>query len=291
MVRKRPFRSEGRGASGVFDRGPSKTVVPRCLGLLAAALFLLLTRPAAAQNSPAASPTSLPKPSSSAPILRARDVPNTFGTTQTSYQRVGVTEFVPVNSSLTYSDLAVATNTWSRYPTNVISTDAFAATAHLPSGALLDAVEFDYCDSNAGADISGYVEVTSYTGEVTSVPGSGASAGAPGCSAFVADMTPAPVQVDNELSQVLLLVNIPAHDGTLSISGAILRYHLQVSPAPAAATFTDVPTSDFGFQFIEALAASGITGGCGGGKFCPDNPVTRRQMAIFLAKALGLQWN
>jgi hypothetical protein len=36
------------------------------------------------------------------------------------------------------------------------------------------------------------------------------------------------------------------------------------------------------------LAASGITGGCGGGNFCPDNPVTRRQMAIFLSKALGL---
>ena len=26
-------------------------------------------------------------------------------------------------------------------------------------------------------------------------------------------------------------------------------------------------------------------------KLCPDNPVTRRQMAIFLAKALGLAYN
>jgi hypothetical protein len=48
--------------------------------------------------------------------------------------------------------------------------------------------------------------------------------------------------------------------------------------------------SDFGFQYIEALAASGITGGCGGGNFCPDSPVTRRQMAIFVAKALGLSY-
>ncbi len=54
--------------------------------------------------------------------------------------------------------------------------------------------------------------------------------------------------------------------------------------------FNDVPGSDFGYQYIEALAESGITGGCGGGNFCPDNPVTRRQMAIFLAKALGLSF-
>ena len=64
----------------------------------------------------------------------------------------------------------------------------------------------------------------------------------------------------------------------------------QVSPAPANPSFTDVPTSDFGYQYIEALKASGITGGCGGTQFCPDAPLTRRQMAIFLAKALGLDW-
>lgn len=45
-----------------------------------------------------------------------------------------------------------------------------------------------------------------------------------------------------------------------------------------------------GFQYIEALVSSGITGGCGGGNFCPDAAVTRRQMAIFLAKELGLHW-
>ena len=34
----------------------------------------------------------------------------------------------------------------------------------------------------------------------------------------------------------------------------------------------------------------GITGGCAGGNYCPDNFVTRRRMAVFLAKALGLNW-
>jgi len=51
-----------------------------------------------------------------------------------------------------------------------------------------------------------------------------------------------------------------------------------------------VPEGAFGYQQIEALFASVITGGCGGGNDCPDPPVTRAQMTVFLAKALGLHW-
>lgn len=39
---------------------------------------------------------------------------------------------------------------------------------------------------------------------------------------------------------------------------------------------------------IIKLAATGITGGCGDGRFCPDAPLTRAQMAVFLSRALGL---
>ncbi len=64
----------------------------------------------------------------------------------------------------------------------------------------------------------------------------------------------------------------------------------QVSPAPATASFTDVPTSHPFFPYVEALVKSGVTGGCGGGNYCPDSALTRGQMAVFLAKALGLEW-
>ncbi|MGQ0609441.1 MAG: S8 family serine peptidase [Chloroflexota bacterium] len=37
---------------------------------------------------------------------------------------------------------------------------------------------------------------------------------------------------------------------------------------------------------INALAASGITAGCGGTRYCPSNPVTRGQMAAFLHRAV-----
>jgi hypothetical protein len=41
-------------------------------------------------------------------------------------------------------------------------------------------------------------------------------------------------------------------------------------------------------NFIEDFANRGITGGCGGGRFCPNDSVTRAQMAVFMEAALGV---
>ncbi len=81
-----------------------------------------------------------------------------------------------------------------------------------------------------------------------------------------------------------------AADPSVQFFGAAVEWRRTISPAPAVATFADVPIGAFGFNHVEALAASGITAGCGGGNFCPNNAVTRVQMAVFLAKALGLHW-
>jgi hypothetical protein len=51
-------------------------------------------------------------------------------------------------------------------------------------------------------------------------------------------------------------------------------------------TFTDVPASDPFCRWIEQLARDEITQGCGGGKFCPDGPVTRRQLAMALEQSM-----
>ena len=57
-------------------------------------------------------------------------------------------------------------------------------------------------------------------------------------------------------------------------------------PPPATGTvFLDVHIGDFAADWIEELAGLGITGGCGGGNYCPSQPVTRAQMAVFLLKA------
>jgi hypothetical protein len=89
----------------------------------------------------------------------------------------------------------------------------------------------------------------------------------------------------------MVFVYFPVNDPELELGGVRAAWNRQVSPAPGVATFTDVPTSHPQFQFIEALVAAGITAGCGGGNYCPTNPLTRGQMAVFLAKALGLHWS
>jgi ELWxxDGT repeat protein len=60
-------------------------------------------------------------------------------------------------------------------------------------------------------------------------------------------------------------------------------------PPPATGTvFNDVPASHWAAAWIEKLAAEGITGGCGGGSYCPARTATRAEMAAFLAKTFGL---
>ena len=53
--------------------------------------------------------------------------------------------------------------------------------------------------------------------------------------------------------------------------------------------FVDVPDSNTFHDDIEAIAVAGVTTGCGSGKYCPKDPVTREQMAGFLNRlgALG----
>jgi IPT/TIG domain/S-layer homology domain len=63
------------------------------------------------------------------------------------------------------------------------------------------------------------------------------------------------------------------------------QHGLCYTPPPCTGVFSDVPCSSNFAPWIEAMAAEGITGGCGGGKFCPQNPVRRDQMAVFLMKA------
>jgi len=57
-------------------------------------------------------------------------------------------------------------------------------------------------------------------------------------------------------------------------------------PPPCAGVFADVACPGaFAVDWIEQLAAEGITGGCGNGNYCPDAVVNRAQMSAFLLKA------
>jgi len=55
-------------------------------------------------------------------------------------------------------------------------------------------------------------------------------------------------------------------------------------PPACTGVFPDVPCPSQFADWIERLSAEGITGGCGGGNYCPDGAVTRQQMSAFLLK-------
>jgi len=66
------------------------------------------------------------------------------------------------------------------------------------------------------------------------------------------------------------------------------KYGSGYFPPPATGIFDDVPLSHWAVAWIEQLAAEGITSGCAEGMYCPEDSVTRAQMAVFLVRAFDL---
>jgi len=214
--------------------------------------------------------------------------PQTWGTTNTSYVTVPEWQFSPSSSAVVYSDFG---NPARRYALTPLS--FFFASPSMPSGALLQNLEFDFCNSQASGGSSillllyDLAEDNTNMTLLTQITG----AASQGCTQAIVDLSGLNYTVDNQQHRLLLEAAFgPNGDDTTSFSGAVVGYRLQVSPAPASPQFADVPVSDPAFQYIEALVGAGITAGCGNGNYCPDAAVTRRQMAVFLSKALGLQW-
>ena len=72
----------------------------------------------------------------------------------------------------------------------------------------------------------------------------------------------------------------------------LLRFKHGASYAPPAlkgsTVFTDVDPTYWSATWIKQLVAEGITASCGSGNYCPESPVTRAQMAIFLVRTFNL---
>ena len=58
-----------------------------------------------------------------------------------------------------------------------------------------------------------------------------------------------------------------------------------VPPPATGLVFGDVPADHWAGGFIEALVAEGISSGCAPAMYCPGNPITRAEMAVFLLMA------
>jgi hypothetical protein len=68
---------------------------------------------------------------------------------------------------------------------------------------------------------------------------------------------------------------------------AALAQGFTFDPPPCQGNvFNDVNCSGLFDAWIEQYARDAITGGCGGGNYCPNSAVTRGQMAVFVEKAM-----
>jgi hypothetical protein len=173
----------------------------------------------------------------------------------------------------------------------------------LSSGVEIEYLDLYYYDNDAANDISAYLYAFSGGAPDSGGPNStllttAQSTGSAGYGYAFSDIFGLGYTVNNNVAydpaaaQLVVNVQSPVTTADLQFKAVDLWWMRQVSPAPATPTFNDVPASDGAFPFIEALAASGITVGCSESPplYCPDNPLTRRQMAVFLSKALGLYW-
>ena len=217
-----------------------------------------------------------------------------WGTQDLGVRTVHGRGFFPSHSTITYSYNDATSH---RFRTGGGASLFDAGLPDLPAGALITGLELEACDSSGPGRVIAYLRSrqspigpAENLGEVaTGIFGGGET---PGCNFFGGPTNLITVGhiVDNFNHTYRLSVALEAEDDSTSLGAVRVYYQLQVSPAPAEATFGDVPTTHGFFQFVEALAASGITAGCGSGNFCPDAPLTRGQMAVFLSKALGLHF-
>jgi hypothetical protein len=227
---------------------------------------------------------------------RAQAGPDVFGIQDEGITIVGYQEFFPIYSSCGYS---AGDERW-------CDGQMKAGINMIPNGALVTQVVFYVRDDDSLMNFIGWLcwsSVHSSSGQalLADCQTGVATSGQPGETVVFQNFDPPlPIlyrqDVDGDgftdVVNYYLRVWTQGGIGTVTIRMARLLWKRQVSPAPAVATFNDVPTSHQFFQFIEALAASGITAGCSASPplYCPDFPLTRGQMAVFLAKALGLHW-
>jgi len=84
--------------------------------------------------------------------------------------------------------------------------------------------------------------------------------------------------------------DIPVTRAQMAVFLLKSKYGSSYTPPDVGAStgFNDVPVTHWAAPWIKQLAAEGITGGCGSGNYCPNNPVNRAQMAVFLVKTFNL---
>ena len=219
------------------------------------------------------------------PVLTSSVHPKEFGVQDETRTVISATAFYPDSTDLRY-ETADDLSRWCNVGCGDRAGD-FYSTLDIPAGAVID-----YIGLNSANDTDSVLGVALWQRDRSSPKTMLAGFSVPAHDWDTDFAGPLGIQVTDHVDKELLLqVEQAASPNNQYFGWVEVWWHRSVSPPPAMASFNDVPTNHPFFQFIEALRASGITGGCGDGStYCPNSPLTRGQMAVFLAKALGLHW-
>jgi hypothetical protein len=223
----------------------------------------------------------------------ARSTPEEFGTEDFGWTTILGIEHQPVSSD---DSTYVGFQDGSIFRASG-SSATYVAQLSLPSGARLREVVWFVKDDSAANDLNLYVyrvcqSNTRPIDPPLAEPLDGISSSGTGEDAYTVHLDPGEV-IDNKNCAYVVATQFDLNETiALVLRKVRVGWQRQVSPPPAVATFpNDVPTTHPYFQFVEALAAAGVTAGCAPQSFCPTNPITRGEMAVFLAAALGLHFS
>ena len=229
-------------------------------------------------------------------LAQRRLTPRDYGVANANILQIPASAFSPTSSLIGYA-FDPSTGSLSCTSNTSGNSAVFWAPVSLPSGSLIEYVDLYYYDADATNDIA----ATLYAYSGSDNPSSSnisfltTSTGSPGYG--YAFSPPFAHTVNNDVAynggaQLAVLITIPLAGlgSNLKFKAVDLWWTRQISPAPATATFGDVPTNHPFFRVIEAFGQSGISTGCGSNNFCPNGTVTRQEMAKFFVRALGLYW-
>ena len=161
-------------------------------------------------------------------------------------------------------------------PTNVVVTPPYTITANMPS--FNPGVAADVIVTNPSG-VSGTLR-NGYVSDFLDVPPA---------NTFHDDVVKLVAsQVTVGIGSGLYGVNDPVKRQSMAVFVLKAEHGLCYTPPPCTppGLFADVPCPSPFADWIEAMFVEGITGGCGGGLFCPQDTVRRDQMAPFLLKAV-----
>ncbi len=253
-------------------------ILVKRIGLvLGSAVIALLCAGYAAAQRPNALPTT-------------REVPDAFGTGSYTVTTISATAFTPRNSFMTWYTATSGIYSFSRY-CGINAVCDFYTSLDLPAGAVIDFIGLNSNTDDAPFVVSVNVVRRDKFGNFTVIGAVDSTV-----HGWDTDRNFNPIgYLWNGRFDEALMIHVQAIQGgnnAQAFGWVEVWWKRSVSPAPGVASFNDVPTSHQFFQFIEALKASGITGGCQAAPplYCPDAALTRGQMAVFLSKALGLHW-